>query len=70
MEIVYIQIDIFNKRINQTKIIVDMIDRFIVRGRNSDYDIDAFVDGKIDNYVWLMKYEIYDLILSKRLKKN
>lgn len=60
------QIDIFNKKINQTKIIVDMIDRFIVRGRNSDYDIDAFVDGKIDNYVWLMKYEIYDLILSKR----
>lgn len=60
------QIDIFNKRINQTKIIIDMIDRFIIKGRNSDYDIDAFVDGTIDDYVWLMKYEIYDLILSKR----
>ena len=43
-----------------------MIDRFIVRGRNSDYDIDAFVCGKVDEYVWIMKYDLYDLILSKR----
>lgn len=60
------EIDIFNKYINKTKIIVDMIDRFIVRGRNSNYDIDALVCGTIDDYVWIMKYDLYDLILSKR----
>ncbi|MBQ2872841.1 MAG: hypothetical protein IJE89_02460 [Bacilli bacterium] len=60
------EIDIFNESINKTRIIVDMVDRFIVRGRNSDYDIDALICGKIDNYVWLMKHDIYDLILSKR----
>ena len=60
------EIDIFNVHINKTRIIVDMIDRFIVKGRNSDYDIDALVCGTIDDYVWLMKYDIYDLILSKR----
>lgn len=60
------EIDIFNKSINKTRIIVDMVDRFIVRGRNSDYDIDALVCGTIDDYVWLMKHDIYDLILSKR----
>lgn len=60
------EIDIFNERINKTRIIVDMVDRFIIRGRNSDYDIDALVCGTIDNYVWIMKYDIYDLILSKR----
>ena len=60
------EIDIFNNSINKTRIIVDMIDRFIVRGRNSDYDIDAFVCGKVDEYVWIMKYDLYDLILSKR----
>lgn len=60
------EIDIFNKSINRTRIIVDMIDRFIVRGRNSDYDIDALVCGTIDDYVWLLKHDIYDLILSKR----
>ena len=43
-----------------------MIDRFIIRGLNSDYDIDALVCGTVDDYVWIMKYDLYDLILSKR----
>ena len=60
------EIDIFNESINKTRIIVDMIDRFIVRGRNSDYDIDALVCGTVDDYVWLMNHDIYDLILSRR----
>lgn len=60
------QLNIFNKYINKTRIIVDMIDRFIIRGRNSDYDIDAFISGTTNDYVWLLKYDVYDLILSKR----
>lgn len=60
------EINVFNNYINRTKIIIDMIDRFVIRGRNSDYDIDALVCGSIDDYVWVMKYDIYDLILSKR----
>ena len=60
------EIDAFNEKINQTKIIIDMIDRFIIRGRNSSYDIDALICGTINDYVWIMKYDIYDLILSKR----
>lgn len=60
------QLDIFNNYINKTKIIVDMIDRFLVRGRNSNIDIDAFVCGTTDNYNWIKKYDLYDLILSLR----
>lgn len=60
------EIDCFNKAINKTKIIVDMVDRFIIRGRNSDYDIDALICGTKDDYVWIMKYDLYDLILSQR----
>lgn len=60
------EIDIFNKTINKTRIIVDMIDRFIIKGRNSDYEIDALISGTIDDYVWILKYDLYDLILSKR----
>ena len=60
------ELDIFNKTINHTRIIIDMIDRFIIRGRNSDYDIDALVCGTVDNYIWIKKYELYDLILSKK----
>ena len=60
------EIDIFNSYINKTRIIIDMIDRFIVRGKNSDYDIDVLVSGRIDDYVWIKKYDLYDLILSLR----
>lgn len=60
------EINVFNESINKTRIIVDMVDRFIVRGRNSDYDIDALICGTINDYVWLTKYDIYDLILSKK----
>lgn len=59
-------LDEFNNAINHTRIIIDMVDRFIVKGCNSKYDIDAFVCGTIDNYIWLMKFDIYDLVLSKR----
>ena len=60
------EIDVFNTYINKTRIIVDMIDRFIIRGRNSDYDIDALVSGTIDDYVWILKHDLYDLILSNK----
>ncbi len=43
-----------------------MIDRFIIRGRNSEYDIDALICGRVNDYVWIKKYDIYDLILSNR----
>ena len=59
-------INIFNGYINKTRIIVDIIDRFIIRGRNSDYDIDALICGTPKDYIWIMKYDIYDLILSKK----
>ena len=65
-EFYQLELDIFNKYIDKTRIIVDMIDRFIIRGKFSDYDIDAFVSGTIDDYDWILKYDLYDLILSKR----
>ena len=60
------ELDIFNKEINNSKLIIDMVDRFIIRGRNAEYDIDALVCGKVENYVWILKYDLYELILSKR----
>lgn len=60
------ELDIFNKYINKTRIIVDMIDRFIVHGRNSDFDISALICGTVNNYIWILKDDIYDLILSKK----
>lgn len=65
-ELYQTELDDFNGAINKTRIIIDMIDRFLIRGRNSDYDIDALICGTTDDYVWIMKYDLYDLILSKR----
>lgn len=59
------EIDIFNDSINKTKIIIDMVDRFLIRGKNSEHDIDALICGKTDDYVWILKYDLYDLVLSK-----
>lgn len=42
-----------------------MTERLIIRGRNYDYDIDALICGTTDNYAWIMKYNIYELVLSK-----
>lgn len=63
------QLDIFNSYINKTRIIIDMIDRFLVKGKNSEYDIDIFVSGTIDDFNWIKKHDLYDLILSKRKLK-
>lgn len=60
------EIDDFNNYINKTKIIVDMVDRFLIRGRNAEYDIDALICGKVDDYVWILKYDLYDLILLNK----
>ncbi len=60
------EINNFNQEINKTRIIVDMIDRFLIRGRNSDYDVDVLICGTVNDYIWILKYDLYDLILSKR----
>ena len=60
------ELDIFNNYVNKTRIIIDMVDRFIVHGRNSDYDIDFLICGTVEDYVWISKYDLYDLVLSKR----
>ncbi|MBR3199662.1 MAG: hypothetical protein IKG27_06655 [Bacilli bacterium] len=65
-EIYQDEIDLFNASINKTRIMIDMIDRFLIRGNNSDYDIDALISGTVDDYVWILKYDLYDLILSKK----
>lgn len=60
------ELDVFNSYINKTRIIIDMVDRFLIRGRNSDYDIDYLIYGTVDDYIWISKYDLYDLILSRR----
>lgn len=60
------EIDSLNKYINKTRVIISIIDRIIIRGRNSKYDIDALISGTPQDYVWISKDDLYDLFLSKK----
>ena len=64
------EIDVFNRYINKTRIIINMVERFIIRGRNSNYDIDALISGSPEDYAWISKDDLYDLFLSMRKTIN
>lgn len=58
-------IDEINKEFNNIEIIEKVIDRFIMKGRISDLQIDAIIYGVTDDYIWITKGEIKQIILSK-----
>lgn len=59
-------IDKINKAFNNEKILRNAIDRFVIKGKNSKYYIDAIVCGEVDNFVWITKDDIVKVILSKK----
>ena len=58
-------IDKINKVFNNEEIIKKAIDRFVIKGKNSKYYIDAIVCGEVDNFIWITKDDIVKVILSK-----
>ena len=40
------------------KLINDCINRFILKGNNSEYDISAIILGTPNNFIWLKKEDI------------
>lgn len=59
-------IDKINKAFNDEKILKEAIDRFIIKGNNSDYYIDAIIYGEVNDFVWATRNDIKTIILSKR----
>ena len=60
------KIDEINKAFNYEKIIKAAIDRFILKGKNSNYYIDAIIYGEIDDFIWITRKDIIDIIFSKK----
>lgn len=58
-------IDRINKTFNTEEILNQAIDRFIIKGNNSDYYIDAIVCGEVDDFIWLTRNDVKKIILSK-----
>lgn len=61
-----IDIDKINEVFNNDDLLKKAVNRFVVRGNNSSYDINALVYGEVDNFLFLMPDEIIDIILSKK----
>ena len=60
------KIDKINNEINNEKLLIKAIDRFILRGNNSFFPIDALVYGEINDFIFITKEDIIDIILSKK----
>ena len=61
------EIDKINLFINDKKILYRAIDRFIIKGRNSKYKIDAIIYGVPDDFIWIKRSDIYKVLIEKRL---
>ena len=59
-------IDELNKQLNDKKLLNKAIDKFILRGNNSNYYIDAIVYGEVNDFIWVLKDDIKKIVLSKR----
>lgn len=60
------EIDEINNFINQKGFLKKAIDRFILRGRNSEVGIDVIIYGVPEDFIWIKKEDIYEIILLKR----
>lgn len=60
------EIDKINKFINEENILLKAIDRFVIQGRNSSDKIDAILYGVPEDFIWIKKEDIYNVLLSKK----
>ena len=59
-------IDQINAVLNQRKILKRAIERFVVKGKNSDEGIDVLIYGVPDDFIWIKKKDIYRILMSKK----
>lgn len=59
------EIDKINLSINKKEILDRAVDKFILKGNNSDDYISAVIYGSIDDFVWIKSEDIKELFLSK-----
>lgn len=56
------KIEIINKYFNKKIIAQKAIERFLLKGTNSLYEIDAICVGEPNNYLWITKNEIKEIL--------
>ena len=59
------EIDELNENLNTSILLQKAFERFVLRGNNSDYSIDAIVYGTPDDFVWLTRNDIKTMLRLK-----
>lgn len=59
-------IDKINTFFNKEEILLKAVERFIIKGNNSRYYIDALICGKVDDFLWITKEDIIKIIKRKQ----
>ena len=59
------EIDTINNAFSNETTITNAVDRFVLVGKFYD-SVDVIIYGTVDNFIWITKEEIYELILNKK----
>lgn len=62
-------INIINNEFNKKKYIDQFINRFILQGNKSEYEVDAIIYGVVEDFIWITNEEI-KYIIRKHLLDN
>jgi len=60
------KIDLINKEINNEKLLLKAIIRFILEGKDKNSKVDALIYGVVDDFIWIKSEDIIKIILSKK----
>lgn len=60
------KIDEINRYFNEPNLLNNAIERFLLKGNNSNYFIDVLIYGEVNDFIWILKEDIRKLIMSKR----
>lgn len=60
------KIDKINAVLNNENILRKAITRFVTKGKNSNYDISAIIYGEVEDFIWITKEDIFNVILLKK----
>ena len=61
-----ISINKINKIFNSEKILKEAIERFIIKGNNSEYYIATIIYGEVNDFVWATRDDIKDIVFLKK----
>lgn len=55
---------LFNNKINNEEIVMKAIERFVLKGTNSEYKINAIVHGTPEDFLWISEQNIIKVIMN------